>query len=100
MGRTRRALEDGPAFLDLQQHEIQGPGDRRVGQFAPEHGLQRFQAGLAGDLVRAGDAGAHARIHPGEHVALFGQPFLEGVPCAHRTFLSNRNLYLQQLQLQ
>jgi hypothetical protein len=86
--RPRCALEQRAALIDFQQDEIQSAGDGRVGQFAAQQGLHDLQPALAGQLLRPSHPRSRAALQPRQHFALLGQPGLERVLLAHRSFLS------------
>jgi hypothetical protein len=83
METSMREAPRRAAFADLQQVEVQRAGDRRVRQFAPQHGLQQLQPALAGHLLRRRHAAARARVQALRHLALLRDPLLQPIHGVH-----------------
>ena len=77
--RPRRALEHRAALADLDHHEVERFGNRRVGQRAVQHALHQLQPRQAGDLVHARHAGAGTFFEAFENRLFIGKPLVEMV---------------------
>ena len=81
----RRALEGGLAGLNFYQGEVQRFGNVGVGQLTGQHGLHHLHAGLARDLLGAGQSGFSAAfLHAGAHRCALFHPLCQGLLWGHR----------------
>ena len=72
-----RALKNGLAGADLDEHKVECFGDAGVGQFAAEQALHDLQAGFACHLILACHAGTSTCIQPLADFFFLGQPSLK-----------------------